>query len=101
MTEPLMSDDELLAAYWGVDRATTPRHVDGLRAVPVLFNPYTGEPRDVRDVQSDPQGILIMPPSAQMLAAAPPPAAPQPLSGDSDSTAERARKRAARTGDAP
>lgn len=47
-------------------------------AVPVLFNPYTGEPRDVRDVQSDPQGILIMPPSAQMLAAAPPPAAPEP-----------------------
>ena len=31
-------------------------------AVPVLFNPYTGEPRDVRDVQSDPQGILIVPP---------------------------------------
>lgn len=37
---------------------------------PVLFNPYTGEPRDVRDVQSDPQGILIVPPGA-MLAAAP------------------------------
>lgn len=31
-------------------------------AVPVMFNPYTGEPRDVRDVQSDPQGILIVPP---------------------------------------
>ena len=31
-------------------------------AVPVLFSPYTGEPRDVRDVQSDPQGILIQPP---------------------------------------
>jgi hypothetical protein len=31
-------------------------------AVPVLFNPYTGQPRDVRDVQSDPQGILIVPP---------------------------------------
>jgi hypothetical protein len=31
-------------------------------AVPVLFNPYTGDPRDVRDVQSDPQGILIVPP---------------------------------------
>ena len=31
-------------------------------AVPVLFNPYTGNPRDVRDVQSDPQGILIVPP---------------------------------------
>lgn len=41
-------------------------------AVPVLFNPYTGEPRDVRDVQSDPQGILIAPPGkVEMLAARP------------------------------
>jgi hypothetical protein len=40
-------------------------------AVPVLFNPYTGEPRDMRDVHSDPQGILIAPPGAQMLAAKP------------------------------
>lgn len=45
---------------------------------PVLFSPYTGEPRDVRDVQSDPQGVLIVPPGAAMLAAAPPPAAPEP-----------------------
>lgn len=36
---------------------------------PVLFNPYTGEPRNVLDVQSDPQGILIVPPGALMLAA--------------------------------
>ena len=42
-------------------------------AVPVMFNPYTGEPRDVRDVQSDPQGILIAPPGrVEMLAATPP-----------------------------
>ena len=41
-------------------------------AVPVLFNPYTGQPRDVRDVQSDPQGILIVPPGKiEMLAAKP------------------------------
>ena len=40
--------------------------------VPVLFNPYTGDPRDVRDVQSDPQGILIVPPGkVEMLAAKP------------------------------
>jgi hypothetical protein len=56
-------------------------------AVPVLFNPYTGQPRDVRDVQSDPQGILIVPPGkVEMMAAKPthqqglqvatPPAAP-------------------------
>lgn len=38
---------------------------------PVLFNPYTGEPRDVRDVQSDPQGLLIVPFGALQLAAAP------------------------------
>lgn len=31
-------------------------------ATPVMFNPYTGEPRDVRDVHSDPQGVLIVPP---------------------------------------
>lgn len=43
-------------------------------AVSVLFNPYTGEPRDVRDVQSDPQGILIVPPGkVEMLAAKPAP----------------------------
>jgi len=43
-------------------------------AVPVLFNPYSGEPRDARDVQSDPQGILIVPPGkVEMLAAQPEP----------------------------
>ncbi|SDZ49521.1 hypothetical protein [Delftia lacustris] len=31
---------------------------------PVLFNPYTGEPRDARDIASDPQGVLIVPPGA-------------------------------------
>jgi hypothetical protein len=31
-------------------------------AVPILFNPYTGERRDERDVQSDPRGELIVPP---------------------------------------
>jgi len=36
---------------------------------PVLFNPYTGAPRDARDVQSDPQGILIVPPGALISAA--------------------------------
>lgn len=41
-------------------------------AIPVLFNPYSGEPRDVRDVQSDPQGVLIVPPGkVEMIAATP------------------------------
>jgi hypothetical protein len=39
---------------------------------PVLFNPYNGEPRDVRDVQTDPQGILIRPPGALLVAAGAP-----------------------------
>jgi hypothetical protein len=41
-------------------------------AVPVLFNPYTGEPRDARDIASDPKGILIVPlGKVEMLAAKP------------------------------
>lgn len=54
--------------------------IDAYHAIPVLFCPYTGEPRDVRDVQSDPQGILIAPPGAEMFASVPPvpqPAAPE------------------------
>lgn len=43
-------------------------------AVPVFFNPYTGEPRDVRDVQSDPQGVMIIPPGKVEVLAAQPPA---------------------------
>ena len=31
-------------------------------SMPVLFNPYTGEPRDARDIQSDPHGVLLVPP---------------------------------------
>ena len=47
-------------------------------SVPVMFNPYTGEPRDVRDVQSDPQGILIVPPGkVKMLAPTTQPASQQ------------------------
>lgn len=66
-----------------VEPSAAPRRTTGWVAPkdryvpPVLFNPYTGEPRNVRDVQSDPQGVLIVPPGALMLAA--PPAA----SGDS------------------
>lgn len=68
---------------------------------PVLFNPYTGEPRDVRDVQSDPQGILIQPPGSAILSAAP--AAPQAqyhLSGDEQAGLKRALMRSVK-GEAP
>ncbi len=63
------------AAIDGAERVPTHRPTGWMAhrdqyAVQVLFNPYTGEPRDVRDVQSDPQGILIMPPGkVEMLAA--------------------------------
>jgi hypothetical protein len=57
-----MSTDRVRATGWVAPK----NHY----AAPVLFNPYTGEPRDVRDVQSDPQGILIVPPGkVDMLAA--------------------------------
>ena len=70
-------------------------------AVPVLFNPYTGQPRDVRDVQSDPQGILIVPPGkVEMLASKPthqqglqvatPPAAQRQWMGLTDEEIEKA-----------
>lgn len=47
-------------------------------SAPVLFDPYTGEPRDVRDVQSDPQGILIVPPGKVDVLAAPTAQTPPP-----------------------
>lgn len=61
-------------------------------AVPVMFNPYTGEPRDVRDVQSDPQGILIVPPGKVEMLAAPtqPQAGAVPMPDEMASKAGRA-----------
>lgn len=43
---------------------------------PVLFNPYTGEQRDARDIASDPHGVLIVPPAVMLAAAPQAPAAP-------------------------
>lgn len=43
---------------------------------PVLFSPYTGEPRDARDITSDPQGMLIVPPGALLTASSKTAAAP-------------------------
>ena len=40
----------------------------------MLFNPYTGKPRFPLDIQSDPQGILIVDPEATSLRAYQPPA---------------------------
>mgnify|MGYP000370143656 CR=1 FL=1 len=41
----------------------------------MLFNPYSGRPRDPRDIQSDPEGILRLDPDEPLLAAAPTPPA--------------------------
>jgi hypothetical protein len=81
--DPVLSEQAWAAAREALAQPEPePRRTTGWAAPrdryvpPVLFNPYTGEPRDMRDVQSDPQGILLAPPGAAMLAAAPPPPPP-------------------------
>jgi hypothetical protein len=66
--------DALRAALEQPDRAQKMRATGWVApkdhyTTPVFFNPYTGDPRDVRDVRSDPQGILIVPPGAAWLTA--------------------------------
>ena len=39
----------------------------------MLFNPYSGRPRDPRDIQSDPEGILMLDPDEPIRAAHPEP----------------------------
>lgn len=46
----------------------------------MLFNPFTGKPRDPRDIASDPRGILVWDGEEPLLAASPQPAA-QPCQG--------------------
>jgi hypothetical protein len=61
--------------------ADLPQKVQALKdAVPqpqaaLLTNPYTGTPRDYRDVESDPAGVLIQEPGAPLRAAPPRPQA--------------------------
>lgn len=38
----------------------------------MLFNPFTGKPRDPRDIASDPSGILMLDPDEPLIAAKPP-----------------------------
>jgi hypothetical protein len=45
----------------------------------MLFNAYTGSPRHLSDIQSDPEGILILDPDAPMRAAAPPAPSVEPV----------------------
>lgn len=45
----------------------------------MLFNPYTGHPRDPRDIASDPEGVLMVDPDEPLRAApAVTPGAPDP-----------------------
>lgn len=79
-----------LADRWANDRSYTGSPVDDIRALieqptvstpassadsAVLTNPYTGQPRDYRDVESDPAGTLIVEPG-KPLEAVSTPAAP-------------------------
>lgn len=68
--------EELLDAAQYVEAAK--RQADALPTA-VLTNPYTGKPRDYRDVESDPAGVLIVEPGAPLKAA--PPAAAVSASG--------------------
>lgn len=38
----------------------------------MMFNPYTGRPRDPRDIASDPAGVLMLDPDEPQRAASPP-----------------------------
>lgn len=37
----------------------------------MLFNPYTGKPRDPRDIASDPAGVLMIDPDEPLRPASP------------------------------
>lgn len=69
----------VLAEIERIDRVCAAQAKQGLRATgyiapkgryvpPALFNPYSGEPRDARDIASDPHGVLIIPPGAAIAA---------------------------------
>lgn len=76
-----------LSDRWANDRSYTGSPVDDIRALieqptmstpassadsAVLTNPYTGQPRDYRDVESDPAGTLIVEPGKPLEAASTP-----------------------------
>ena len=64
-----MNDNTKAAPQGVASKATGYVALKGRYVPPVLFNPYSGEPRDVRDIHSDPQGVLIVPPGASLVAA--------------------------------
>jgi hypothetical protein len=59
---------QLLGIYEHL-RAAGNRPVDPAKTYePLLVNPWTGEAREPRDVESDPKGLLIIPPSGPVMA---------------------------------
>lgn len=70
--KPLDSQWTVRAAQPAAQGAATTGYIapKGRYVPPVLFSPYTGEPRDARDIASDPRGILIVPPGAALAAQA-------------------------------
>lgn len=70
------------------DRTTGYVAPKGRYVPPVLFSPYTGEPRDARDIASDPRGVLIVPPGAALAAT---PAAAQVARSELDAWRDGAR----------
>jgi len=66
--EVLPELQELLTIYDNL-RAAGNRPVDPAKTYEqLLVNPWTGEARDARDVESDPKGLLIIPPGGSVLA---------------------------------
>lgn len=45
--------------------ATIYPHIEGRQ--PMLVNPYTGQARDMRDVDSDPYGLLVVDPTNSLM----------------------------------
>ena len=70
--KPLDSQWTVRATQPAAQGAATTGYIapKGRYVPPVLFSPYTGEPRDARDIASDPRGILIVPPGAALAAQA-------------------------------
>lgn len=69
MARKLVNMIELYDDDWTI----TELPLNGFDELPptVLTNPYTGQPRDYRDVESDPAGVLIVEPGAPMMATVP------------------------------
>lgn len=60
--------DDYIQLGWDLWKAAS-RAPESQSRVPMLFNPFNGKPRHPLDVQSDPYGLLITAPNAEVRAA--------------------------------